>query len=420
MANHPFTIVRNVQHTKLYASKCRQKGHFQSVCRSANVHGVSSSNSNEENFLGVVTSDVKTDNLWTVTLQLNGIPVKFHIDIGAEVTVVNEAIHENVGSPTLTQSEQILKGPSNQPLPVKGKFLGKFQYGKVTSELNCYVVANLSRSLLGCPAIEHLNLLARVHTVEGTQSIVEKFPRLFNGLGKLPGQYTIKLSEGASPHSLNVPHRVAVPLMGAVKDELKWMEQLGVIARVHEPTEWCSAMVVVPKANGQVQICVDLTKLNQSVRRVRYQSPAVEQILAQLTGATVFTKLDANSGFWQIPLSPESALLTTFITPFGRFCFHRLPFGITSAPEYFQCQMSELLSDVEGVVCLMDDVLIHGKTASEHDKCLEKVLHIMQSAGMTLNKDKCKFSQKHIMFLRYCSKATSHLQMNDRTTIVAR
>ena len=161
-------------------------------------------------------------------------------------------------------------------------------------------------------------------------------------------------------------------------------------------------MVVVPKANGQVRICVDLRKLNQSVRRVRYQLPAVEQILAQLMGATVFTKLYANSGFWQIPLLPESALLTTFITPFGRFCFHRLPFGITSAPEYFQCQMSELLSDLEGVVCLMDDVLIHGKTASEHDERLEKVLHILQNAGMTLNKDKCQFSQK----AHYVSRST--------------
>ena len=217
--------------------KCGQKGHFQSVCRSANIQGVSSSNLNEDNFLGVVTSDVKTDKPWTVTLQLNGIPVKFHIDTGAEVTAVSETIHENVGSPTLTQSEQILKGPSNQPLPVKGKFLGKFQYGKVTSELNCHVVANLSRSLLGCPAIEHLTLLARVHTIEGTQSMVEKFPRLFNVLRKLPGQYTIKLLEWALPHSLNVPHRVPVPLKGAVKDELKRMEQLGVIARVHEPTE---------------------------------------------------------------------------------------------------------------------------------------------------------------------------------------
>ena len=68
-----------------------------------------------------------------------------------------------------------------------------------------------------------------------------------------------------------------------------------------------------------------------------------------------------------MPLSPESLPLTTFITPFGRFCFHRLPFGITSAPEYFQRQMSEMLKDHDGVLCLMDDVLVYGKTESEHN-----------------------------------------------------
>ena len=140
----------------------------------------------------------------------------------------------------------------------------------------------------------------------------------------------------------------------------------------------------------------NLTRLNQCVFRERYPLPAVEQILAQLSGAKIFTKLDANSGFWQMPLSPESAPLTTFLTPFGRFCFHRLPFGITSAPEYFQRQMSEMLKDLEGVLCLMDDVL---ETESEHNDRLDKVLQTMQNVGMTLNKEKCQFSQKSIMFL---------------------
>ncbi len=123
------------------------------------------------------------------------------------------------------------------------------------------------------------------------------------------------------------------------------MEALGVITKVQEPTEWCVGMVVAPKADGKVRICVDLTNLNQSVLRERHPLPAVDQILAQLAGAKVFSKLDANSGFWRIPLAPESALLTTFITPFGRFCLHRLPFGITSAPEHFQrsCNVSVIL-----------------------------------------------------------------------------
>ena len=113
----------------------------------------------------------------------------------------------------------------------------------------------------------------------------------------------------------------------------------------------------------------------------------------------VFTKLDANSGFWQVPLAEDSALLTTFITPFGRFCFNRLPFGITSAPEHFQRRMSEVLQEVEGVVCLMDDILVHGKTQEEHDRRLTVVLQRLQDAGVTLNESKCEFSVNRVKFL---------------------
>ena len=104
--------------------------------------------------------------------------------------------------------------------------------------------------------------------------------------------------------------------MPKVQEELERMEKLGVIEKVEDPTEWCAGMVVVPKAGGRVRICVDLTKLNESVCRERHLLPAVDQTLAQLAGAKVFTKLDANSGFWQIPLAKESSHLTTFITLF--------------------------------------------------------------------------------------------------------
>ena len=138
------------------------------------------------------------------------------------------------------------------------------------------------------------------------------------------------------------------------------------IRKVQEPTEWCSGIVVVPKPNGQVRICVDLTKLNKSVCRERHILPSVEETLAQLGNAKVFSKLDANSGFWQVKLDQSSSLLTMFITPFGRYCFDRLPFGITSAPEYFQKTMTTILEGVEGAVCLMDDILIYGRDPEEH------------------------------------------------------
>ena len=391
---------------------CGKKGHFRSVCRrySKRVRGISTDTlltsrqeqddevESDDGFLGTVSSEDRQDNPWLVQLQLQGTEIKFHIDTGAEVTVISDILHKKLGNPLLTNTNISLHGPSNQSLQVQGKFLANIQYGEMFTKQPCYVVTGLARPLLGRPAIEKLNLLTRVNTIQES-SPMKKYSKLFTGLGKLPGCYTIKLLDGAKPHSINVPRRVAVPLMGQVKNELERMTKLGVIARMDEPTEWCSGMVVVPKSNGQVRICVDLTKLNKSVCRERYPLPAVEQILSQLSGATVFTKLDANSGFWQIPLSPDSARLTTFMTPFGRYCFHRLPFGITSAPEFFQRQMSEMLRDKQGVVCLMDDVLVYGATQTEHDERLEAVLQTMQANGMTLNKDKCQFSQTRILFL---------------------
>ena len=112
----------------------------------------------------------------------------------------------------------------------------------------------------------------------------------------------------------------------------------------------------------------------------------------------MFSKLDANSGFWQIELSKESALRTTFITPFGRFCFNRIPFGITSAPEHFQKCMSEILTNLDGVVCQMDDIVVFGKSYHEHDQRLRAALKRIRDAGLTLNKEKCQFSQMEVKF----------------------
>lgn len=114
------------------------------------------------------------------------------------------------------------------------------------------------------------------------------------------------------------------------------MERIGVISKIDTPTDWCAGMVVVPKWSGEVRICVDLKPLNENVLREPHPMPKVDDTLALLAGATIFSKLDANSGFWQIPLAPESRPLTTFITPFGRYQFNKLPFEISCAPELFQ------------------------------------------------------------------------------------
>ena len=92
-------------------------------------------------------------------------------------------------------------------------------------------------------------------------------------------------------------------------------------------------MVPVAKAKTEVRITVDYKKLNANLKRETFQIPTFEELSSKLADATVFSKLDASSGFFQIPIAKESQDLTTFITPFGRYRFKRLPMGVNIAPE---------------------------------------------------------------------------------------
>jgi len=283
---------------------------------------------------------------------------------------------------------------------VIGKFTGTLSHKTTLCEQEIFVVKNLKTNLLGLPAITELRLIERLHTIcTSPDGIKHSFPDLFTGLGTLGADYEIKLQSNARPYALHTARQVPIPLRQKVEKELLRMQSMGVISPIDNPSPWCAGMVVVPKPSGDMRICVDLKPLNQTVLREYHPLPNVDETLAQLAGAKKFSKLDANSGFWQIPLAKQSRPLTTFITPFGRFQFNKLPFGISCAPELFQKRMSTMLSGLQGVLCLMDDVLVFGHDQQQHDKRLEAVLSRIQSAGVTLNPSKCDFSKDQIKFL---------------------
>ena len=104
-------------------------------------------------------------------------------------------------------------------------------------------------------------------------------------------------------------------------------------------------------------------------------------------------------GSGKSPLTESSKLLTTFITPFGRYYFHKLPFGICSAPEHFQKRMSQILAGLKGVLCQMDDVLVFGSDKAEHDIRLTAALDRIRNRGVTLNREKCEFEKNKLLFL---------------------
>lgn len=122
-------------------------------------------------------------------------------------------------------------------------------------------------------------------------------------------------------------------------------------------------------------------------------------MFSSLKGAKIFSKLDAQSGFYQIKLNKKSLPLTTFITPFGRYMFTRLPFGINCAPDYFSQTFSDLFHDLANVIVYVDDILIHANSIAEHNRIFTEVLKRLKNAGFTLNKTKCVFGVKQIEFL---------------------
>lgn len=290
-------------------------------------------------------------------------------------------------------------GPGRSPLDVVGIAELLLRRGEKEVLEDVYVTRHLHTALLGRPAISKMELVARLDSIT-METLKTTYPKICSVLGEMRQPYAIRLKPEAQPFSLKTPRRIPLPLMDKVKQELSHMESLGVVSRIEEPTDWCAGIVVVPKKTGAVRICVDLTNLNESVCREKYTLPTVEETLGMLAGARIFSKLDANMGFWQIPLTEDSSKYTTFITPFGRYFFNRLPFGIASAPEHFQNRMvTEVTEGLEGVVCHMDDVLVWGRSQEEHDARLHVVLGRIEKAGITLNIDKCDLSKEEVTFL---------------------
>ena len=194
------------------------------------------------------------------------------------------------------------------------------------------------------------------------------------------------------------PRKVPVALRERLREELKDMEKNGVIIRETKPTDWVNSIVIVDKGT-KLRICIDPRDLNKALKRQHYPLPTIEEVSTRLSGSKVFSVLDATKGFWQLKLDKESSKLLTFNTCFGRYRYLRLPFGVSPAPEIYQRKMHEIFDDIEGVEIVMDDILIHGRSESEHDARLEQVLLRCREKGLKLNSKKIKLKTKEVEYI---------------------
>lgn len=232
------------------------------------------------------------------------------------------------------------------------------------------------------------------------QHLLNQFPALFR---QRPGrteltQHTIHLSDPTP--SRQRPYRVPERLVEPLKEEIKMMKEL----RVIEPSssEWSSPMVIIPKKDGSLRVCIDFRKLNAQSKFDAYPMPRIDDLLEKIGRAQYITTLDLCKGYWQVPLNPQSRPYSAFRTPLGLYQFTVLPFGLHGAPATFQRLMDRVLQGCEDwSAAYLDDVVIYSNSWAEHLHHLQQTLKRIEEAGLTLNISKCEWAKQEANYLGY-------------------
>ena len=349
------------------------------------------------------------DNKWILKLIVKGKTIDTRVDTGAEVSTIFKKLFLYLGCREAKKTKARLVGYGDKPIPVIGHVKLSVRVPSGRSEtVKFYITDNDNATLLGMPAIKALGLLPKleINQVGGNDTLdsvskqnwVDKYPEVFNGLGKFGEPVKLELKSGATPKAVParlVPHKKRRKL----KVELDKLVKSEVIVKDTTPVQWLSPLVLVDKPNGDLRLCLDPHYLNTQVVRAQCAIPTTPEIFSRISGSKYFTALDAKQGFHQIPLDSESSKLTSFITPYGKFRYLRLPMGISNAPEIFHQRLVDAMSDLDGVEVYIDDILIHAPTLTEHNNRLEQVMERCKQLGLTLNPEKVVLAKQSISYL---------------------
>ena len=196
------------------------------------------------------------------------------------------------------------------------------------------------------------------------------------------------------------------------------MQVQGVI--VPSTSQWASPMVIVPKKDGSVRVCVDFRKTNQLAHLDAYPMPRIDEILDRLGSATYFSVVNLTRRYWQVPMSSSSQSLTAFSSPVGLFEFTVMPFGLNSAPATFKCLMNTVLSGCEQfLAAYLDDIVVFTASWDEHLKSLQTLFDRLQSAGLTAWPSKCQLGGCSTKYLGHIISNAPVQPDPDKLTAVA-
>ena len=394
---------------------CRKLNHFKgsTVCKAKDVRHVEEDEcSSSGESISYVTEEsvnaVKSDaEAILCNMILNDQVVTFQIDCGATVNLLPKRYLDEQNEQRDHKVRLQMWNKSTTRAIGRCKIKTRNPANQAKYKVDYVVVDDDFVPLLSRSASEKMGLInvnydaiQRVHNITRAD-IVEEFSDVFSQtrVGVLPGNKVhLQVDEDTQP-SIRPSRSVPEALKSAVKAELDHLKERDIVEEVSVPTDWVNQMSVAQKKSGKVRLCLDPRSLNVVLKREHYPLPVLDDVLPELSTAKLFSICDLKDGYLHCTLDEPSSYLTTFATPWGRYRWKRLPFGLKVSSEIFQKSLHQALDGLDGVRCVADDIIIWAGDEIEHDSRLRKLLQRCKDVGIVLNKDKCRFLMKEIAFL---------------------
>ena len=331
-----------------------------------------------------------------VQVEIDQIPLQMELDTGASFSVISKNTYDQMFSSNLLQPSDIrLKTYTGENLPVFGQFNPTVGYQKQEIPQLLVVAGENGPSLLGRNWLSSMRLdwCSILNLSDNKLSpLLEKYSKVFSeGLGTLKGfQAKLFIKDNAKPifcKARPVPYNIR----SLVEKQLERLVDQNVIEPIAF-SDWAAPIVPVMKPDKSIRICGDFKlTINKVCKIDRYPIPKIEDLFSNLAGGIAFTKLDLSQAYQQLELDDISKSYAVINTHRGLFRYNRLPFGISSAPGIFQRTIECLLRGIPNVIVYLDDILVTGKSESDHLQNLQAVLQRLEAAGLHLKRDKCKF-----------------------------
>ena len=329
----------------------------------------------------------------------------FEVDTGSFVSTLRQDDAIRAGICIIPTSETAL-AYGGASIHLLGECIIPVRLGDVSKEVKFLVVDNKEVNLFGRDLCNVFNINLAV------PSDTNSFYNIKNDVLKKHAEYLSEDFKSCVKEtvSLNLTppdckpifakaRPVPVKMKSKVDAEINRLVDAGILTKVYR-SNWASPTVNVIKKNGQVRLCGDFSStVNCYLDPVNYPLPSIDDVISQMNNSKVFSKLDLQNAYLQLPLDSNSKQFCTINTCSGLYAFNFLPFGLTASSGIFQSFISKLLNGIPGVINYQDDILIHSSDINQHNVTLDKVLTVLKEAGIKLNNKKCDFYVTKVEYL---------------------